>query len=165
MSRSVQFFTAISIVFFTLSGLQGQEAILSSGGDGSGTGGSVAYSIGQVAYTNISDEEGSISLGVQQPNLLIFVSTHDLMRDVSVAMYPNPVHTTATLEISGSSDGILPGNCSYQLYDISGRLLLHQDISEGTSHVPMGQYENAMYLIKVSCQDAEVKTFKVIKTN
>lgn len=57
------------MAFFLLSltGLQSQEAILTSGGNASGSGGTVSYSIGQTFYTTYMGANGSVSHGVQHP--------------------------------------------------------------------------------------------------
>ena len=43
-----------------------QESVSTSGSNASGTGGAVSYTVGQVAYTNSSGSNGSVSVGVQQ---------------------------------------------------------------------------------------------------
>jgi len=165
MYRSTPGIIVFVLFISTISGLCGQEAILSSGSDASGTGGNVAYSVGQAAYAHFSSQEGQVSLGVQQPYLVIVVGNDDPVSTISVVMYPNPVKTFGVLELSGQKVAMHPNTCSCQLYDIFGRLLLQQDIVDHTTHVPMEQFENAVYFLKVICQNAEIKTFKVIKTN
>ena len=44
-----------------------QESTVASGGNGTGEGGSVSYSLGQVSYSSNSGSNGSITEGVQQP--------------------------------------------------------------------------------------------------
>jgi hypothetical protein len=44
-----------------------QTATVSAGGNAIGTGGSVSYSVGQIAYTNNSNSNGSVAQGVQYP--------------------------------------------------------------------------------------------------
>ena len=57
-----------------------QKAVLTAGGDASGSAGTAAYSIGQVLYNSYSDPAGTESQGVQQP--------YDLVKVVSVAPLP-----------------------------------------------------------------------------
>lgn len=64
--------------------VQGQQSTHSAGGDGSSSAGSVAISIGQVAYTTYSVGVGSKSLGVQQ--------RYDLVQVKSVTE-PSPIQT------------------------------------------------------------------------
>ena len=44
-----------------------QESANVSGGEATGSGGTVSYTIGQVAYTNHTGTNGNINQGVQQP--------------------------------------------------------------------------------------------------
>ena len=78
-------------------GIHAQSAVSASGGNATGSGGSVAYTIGQVTYTNFSGESGSISLGVQQPNLILTVGTQELDITLSASVFPNPASTSASL--------------------------------------------------------------------
>jgi hypothetical protein len=50
-----------------LAGLHAQNAMFASGGVGSGTGGSISYTIGQVGYKSNSSTGGLAALGIQQP--------------------------------------------------------------------------------------------------
>jgi hypothetical protein len=45
--------------------LYSQNSTLSSGGQATGTGGSVSYSVGQIAYSSLSGTNGSLIQGVQ----------------------------------------------------------------------------------------------------
>ena len=61
-----------------LTGLQAQEAVLASGGDTSGSGGSISYSVGQVVYTTNTGTSGySVAEGVQQPYEISVVTSLD----------------------------------------------------------------------------------------
>lgn len=57
----------ILILFLFSLSLQAQEVILTSGGNASGSGGTVSYSIGQTFYTTYTGANGSASHGVQHP--------------------------------------------------------------------------------------------------
>ena len=50
-----------------LTGVQAQTSVNATGGDASGGGGSVSYSVGQVVYTTHTGTSGSVAEGVQQP--------------------------------------------------------------------------------------------------
>ena len=52
------------LLLLSIGALQAQEAVLSAGGNATGNGGSVSYSIGQVAYT-ASGTNGTVTQGVQ----------------------------------------------------------------------------------------------------
>jgi hypothetical protein len=54
------------ILFFGLVKTQGQQSVNSAGGNASGSGGSMSYSVGQVIYTTNSGINGLVAQGVQQ---------------------------------------------------------------------------------------------------
>ncbi|WP_159476557.1 T9SS type A sorting domain-containing protein [Dyadobacter sp. 3J3] len=54
------------LVFFFQSSVA-QQANVSSGGNATGSGGSVSYSLGQIFYTSVAVSNGKVSQGVQQP--------------------------------------------------------------------------------------------------
>ncbi|MFM2191538.1 MAG: hypothetical protein RLZZ118_495, partial [Bacteroidota bacterium] len=45
---------------------QAQQATTATGGDATGSGGSAAYSVGQIVYTTHTGTTGSVAQGVQQ---------------------------------------------------------------------------------------------------
>ena len=61
--------TITSIAFFLLGvgGLQAQESMTAAGGNGTGSGGTIAYSVGQLVYTSDTETGSSVTKGVQQP--------------------------------------------------------------------------------------------------
>ncbi|MEN8230679.1 MAG: T9SS C-terminal target domain-containing protein, partial [Bacteroidota bacterium] len=87
---------------FGLTGLQAQEAIPATGGNASGSGGSVSYTVGQVTYQTHSGTSGSIAEGVQQPYEIWVVTDIEEAAGInlSVNAYPNPVtdHLILTVE-------------------------------------------------------------------
>ncbi|MDB9721158.1 hypothetical protein OAA67_04695 [Winogradskyella sp.] len=56
-----------TFIMYSALTMQAQEIILASGGNATGSGGSVSYSIGQVFYNTNTSTEGSIEEGVQIP--------------------------------------------------------------------------------------------------
>ena len=75
---------------------QAQQATLTSGGMATGSG-SVAYSIGQIAYTTVTNSAGSIAQGVQHP-IEIYTLGVDNFVNISLKMkaYPNPTQGELT---------------------------------------------------------------------
>jgi hypothetical protein len=54
------------LLMFPIIGLS-QEAIPASGGDASGSGGTLSFTVGQLGYSSNSGSNGSVAEGVQQP--------------------------------------------------------------------------------------------------
>ncbi len=144
--------------------LHGQQALVTSGKDANGVGGSVAYSVGQTDYINFSSDSGKISLGVQQPLVVTMVGIDDPKDNPSVTVFPNPVSKSIHLKLEATS---IKSNehPSFTFFDINGKLLLRKEIEEGLTIIPMEQYSIGMYLLRVNVNNAEARTFKIFKTN
>lgn len=145
--------------------LHAQTAVSSSGGNATGTGGSAAYTIGQAAYTNFGGESGSINLGVQQPNLILTVSTNELDITLSASVFPNPASTSASLKLEGESASPIADDLALNLYDLNGKLVLQQAIQSVITTIPMDHLTNGVYVLQVTRKNIEIKSFKVFKTN
>lgn len=68
------FFTSIFVANFSLLA-NGQQSVHTAGGDAQGPGGSVAFSLGQIVYSNYSGAQGMEAQGVQQRYEMAKVST------------------------------------------------------------------------------------------
>jgi opacity protein-like surface antigen len=169
LSRSLYRRARLAISLFVLvfgsAGVQAQTAVSASGGNGTGTGGSAAYTIGQPAYTNFGGESGSINLGVQQPNLILTVSTDDLEITLSASVFPNPASSSTSLKLEGKSASPIADDLTFNLYDINGKLVLQQAINAVITNIPMDHLTNGVYVLQVTRKNIEIKSFKVFKTN
>ena len=157
-----QSYYLIFIFLFCLGGIQAQDAILTSGGDASGSGGSFSYSVGQIVYTTIIDSNGSMAQGVQQPfEISAVLGVDDLLGiNLSLVAYPNPTTDFLNLTIANLNYK----NLSYQLFDINGRLLAQKKLENNSSEITMKQFPSAMYFLKIFNNQKLVKLFKIIKT-
>jgi hypothetical protein len=136
-----------------------QQATTASGGDASGSGGSVAYSIGQIVYTTNTSSSGSVAQGVQQP-YEISIITGLLETDIklNLSAYPNPTTNYLMLQIDNFDKDL-----SYQLFDISGKLLESNTVAANSTTINMEQMQTGSYFLKVTQNNTLVKTFKIIK--
>ena len=140
--------------------LQAQESIHSGGGDASGSGGSAAYSIGQVVYTTQIHTSGTVSQGVQQPYDIFSVGMDQNNNDIAIAIFPNPALHDLTLQITEYNQE----EFSYQFFDLQGRLLNQGQITSLLTHIPTGDFPPAIYFVKVLQSDqTTIETFKIIK--
>lgn len=157
--------TVLICIGIGLVNLFGQTSIGAAGGDTSGPGGTVGYSIGQVAYTNFSSESGNINQGVQQPYDIIMVSTANPDISLNAAIFPNPSATSVQLILDEFVFSSGKHEFAYSLYDLSGRLLQQDEITASTTLITLEKLVGTVYFLRVSDNDREVKTFKIFKTN
>jgi len=144
-----------------LTGLQAQESVNATGGNASGSGGSVSYSVGQVVYTTNTGTNGSVAQGVQQPYEISVVTAIEEANDIvlSVTAYPNPTAGFIQLKVESEKWNDL----SFQLHDINGKLLQHKKLTGTETQIDMSSYDPATYFVQVIQGNKEVKTFKIIK--
>jgi hypothetical protein len=141
--------------------LYGQSTVASGGGTATGSGGSVTYTVGQVACSALSGSNGSVIQGVQQPWEISVVTAVDDSWDVSLAAsaYPNP--TTGVFRLVVNANDF--GNLKYSVFDINGLLLLEGRIESKETIISLSGYSSSLYLLKIFDNNKEIKVFKIIK--
>src|SRR5438128_1544088 len=103
-----------------------QSGTVSCGGDASGSGGTVAYSIGQVSYLNNVGDSGKADEGIQHPFEIFTIGIDEEANlDFTVDIFPNPTINNLTLTVTDFKSE----NLSYKLYDLKGRILERRIIS------------------------------------
>lgn len=163
--RCAGFVSGVLIMLSPSGSLLAQSAVGASGGNAAGAGGSASYTIGQVSYTNFSAEGGSVSLGVQQPNLLLTVGTGDLDITLSASVFPNPANSSTSLKLEGQNASTVEDGLAYSLFDMNGKLILQQSIQSTLTTIPMDKLTEGVYVLQVTRKNIEIKSFKVFKTN
>ncbi|MDY0216510.1 MAG: T9SS type A sorting domain-containing protein [Bacteroidales bacterium] len=153
---------AILLTFaFTLSTAIAQESINTAGGNASGTGGSVSYSVGQVFCQTHVGTNGSVVEGVQQAFEISEVTAIEEAKDISltISAYPNPTNDFLQLKVENENFK----NLSFQLFDINGKLLQNRKITDNQINIDMSNLVSATYFVKIIQSNKEVKTFKIVK--
>jgi hypothetical protein len=157
--KNLQYF-AMTSALFLMSGVFAQESSNSAGGDASGAGGSVAYSIGQVVYTTNTGSSGSVAQGVQHAYEIFSVGIHETELIISLYVYPNPTADNLTLEIKDFNNEKL----AYQLTDIQGKLIFDGQVIEAQTILDMSGLAPATYFVDVlSLDNQRIQSFKIIK--
>lgn len=160
--KTIYLITMIELFLFICANvIQAQESIATSGGNATGSGGTVSYTIGQVAYTTNRGATGLMSQGVQQPYEILVVTGLNEAKGISleVSVYPNPTSDFLKLKV----ESYKLENLSYQLYDINGNLLQNREIVGKETVIQTGGLLSASYFLRISDKQKEVKTFKIIK--
>lgn len=142
--------------------IHAQEATVSSGGNASGAGGSVSYSVGQVVYTTNTGTTASVAQGVQQP---YEISSNGIIEivgtNIQFVAYPNPTMDNITLLMENT----MGGSYSYSLIDLNGKALSHAIINDRETKIDLSKLADATYFLTIMNEKKELKTFKIIKNN
>jgi len=140
--------------------VQAQQGTTATGGDASGSGGTVAYSVGQVVYTTNTDASGTVSQGVQQGYEIFTLGIKETESNISLLVYPNPTADNLTLQIQDYNNEKL----SYRLFDMQGKLVNNGQVTAKQTQINTASLPSATYFINVVNQEnKQVQSFKIIK--
>ena len=155
--------TKLIIMFSLISaitGVKAQQGFTAAGGGASGSGGNAAYSVGQIVYTTNTGAGGSVAQGVQQPyEISIVLGLEDHQISLNMKVYPNPTSDFLILNVGNFELSTF----NFELFDVSGKLLESKKITSSTETISMENLPSSTYFLKVTSNNEEVKTFKIIK--
>lgn len=142
--------------------LQAQESVNTSGGDATGSGGSVAYSIGQLVFSTYNGTTGSEAQGVQHAYEVFTLDIKDVISNLSISILPNPTTDQLTINIDNYQDEKLV----YEMYDVNGKLITKNQIISKETHIYLDQMPSATYFFYVLNKDNKKShSYKIIKNN
>lgn len=151
--------------FYLTQSLIAQQGVVSSGGDILSPNGSVAFSIGQIAFVSISGESGSVNPGIQQPFQFDPVATNDFRRDYFLNLYPNPANQVLFLRVS-TDEGISEAqNLFARVYDVKGNLLIIQRLRHDITTLLISELPEALYFVQVWQANTFIQSISFSKTN
>ncbi len=141
--------------------MQAQSNTVASGGEATGSGGTVSYTIGQVAYFTETGSTGTVNHGVHQPyEIFVYVGLEEAKGiTLQCFAYPNPTTEYVKLKVENHKTK----NMTYQLYNIKGELFENSKIEGKETNIDMSKLIAAMYFLKITYNYKEIKTFKIIK--
>lgn len=162
----------ITMLFFPLKGISQNtpvntdnlmETIIASGNNASGSSGTVSYSIGQVFYTYMGLESSySITQGVQQLEKDKNLGIPEVDKPTTeIYVFPNPTTDYVNVSLKGTELENL--DRSYKLYDIQGRLLKQNTISQTETQVSLSNLSSSIYILVVYVDNKVLKSFKILK--
>lgn len=148
------------LFMFTLQIGYAQETHSSSGGNASGTGGTLSYNVGQLIHTTNTSSTGSVSHGVHQAFEFQTLSNPVLIAaQLTAVTYPNPTTDFIVLKITDTT----LENLQYTLFDLNGKTIASKPIRTSSTEITMKNLSVGIYLLKLTKKNKPLKTFKVIK--
>ncbi|MGV7106719.1 T9SS type A sorting domain-containing protein [Flavobacterium sp. U410] len=160
--KTSKFLHFLTIVFYLgISNCLAQQSPTSSGGDLTGTTGSISYSVGQIDYKTNNGSNGYVIEGVQQPyeisEVLAIENFSELITDVTI--YPNPSTDVLMLKLINKEALDL----NFKLMDVNGRLIKTDKISSEVTEISVLDLPSSIYFLQILNQNKEVKNYKIIK--
>ena len=161
MKKKQRILCILSLILLSIGSLQGQQAIVTTGGTATGTTGSVSYTVGQVAYQTYTGTGGTVQQGVQQPWEVSTPVAIENTEDISLLMnvYPNPTSGAFKL-IVGTLEN---RNLRFRLFDMNGLLVQDQKIDSEETEIFLQDLSSSMYFLKIMNNTQEIKVFKIVK--
>jgi len=147
------------LLSFSLTAQTSHQVLSATGGDATGTGGSVAYSVGQIVYSTSTGSTGSIAQGVEQAYEISSVGIKETALNISLSIFPNPTSDFLTLKVLDYNNEAL----SYNLIDDQGKLVLNEQISTQDTQIAMSALARGAYFINVLQANKKIQMFKIIK--
>lgn len=139
-----------------------QQNTVASGGDASGAGGTVSYTVGQIDYEALSSASGTVTQGVQQPFEIFAVGLTELGYNISASLYPNPTVNSVILSVDAWDTY---KDAAFQLTDEQGRIVRKGEVKAEETTIQVSDLANACYYLNILVSDKLVKSFKLIKNN
>jgi hypothetical protein len=141
--------------------IQAQSTIPSTGGNETGSGGSVSYTVGQIGYITISGTNGIVAQGVQQPYEISVVTAVKNTEEITLKclVYPNPTGGITKLVFESPDFE----NLRFRLFDLNGGLLQDKKVESRETEISLENLSPSLYFLKVIKNNKEVKVFKIVK--
>lgn len=151
-------FTLVSLSFSLLA--LGQQATVAGGGDGSGSGGSISFSVGQVGYLFTASPAGGLSAGVQQTYPELDISVGEIVESYAMRLYPNPTRTYTILELP--VDGAA---WRAELCDARGRTVAEFAGLSEANNLDLSAVSSGMYHLRIYRNASYAGHFKVMRAD
>lgn len=140
--------------------IHAQNGTVVSGGDASGSGGKVSFTVGQTNYITETGSNGVVTQGMQQPYEIMIISGLDKTSiNMTASVYPNPTEGYIILNIDNED----VRNLNYTLFDVAGNTIRQKKVYSKQTQIPLSDLAEGVYFIKVLRGESEMKTFKIIK--
>jgi len=161
MNPKIRLLCSLSLSCLSAAIAQGQGTIPATGGTATGSGGSVTYTVGQIADSVITGTNGFIIQGVQQPYEISTVTAVEDTDDITLgySVYPNPTEGIIRLVIKSFNEG----DFRFQLYNLNGTVLQDKEVTDEETEISMESHKSAVYFLRVIRDNNEVKVFKIVK--
>jgi len=151
----------LTIFFFGFTFVNGQQAVVTTGGTAKGSGGTVTYTVGQIAYQTFGGSGGTVMQGVQQPWEVSTPVAVENTEDISLLMnvFPNPTKGAFKLVVGTLENR----NLKFRLYDMNGILLKDERINAEETEINIQNHASTIFFLKVISNAQEIKVFKIVK--
>ena len=135
--------------------LKAQETNVASGGNLSGSGGSVTYSVGQVM-----NSAEFVNTSIQKPSEVdVLQNVDEIKATWKISTFPNPSNGLFVLTI----EDVTTEELSYEVLDLLGEVVDTGDIVGTETSIDLSHLTASTYVLAIIHEDKEIKNLKLIK--
>ncbi len=159
--KATLLFSLLPTVFMVISvNLQAQQGTMTASASGSGEGGAISWSVGQVIYHQWTNDHGSLLEGVQQPFEIQYMPGFGELPEIGIrcSLYPNPATLYVMLEIEEKEMAHL----TYHIHDLRGQLLKEDVITQTATVIPVDGMKESLYFITIFRDNKPLTSCKLI---
>ena len=160
MKKNYSVTKILLLLLLSFSGIsEAQQVVIPAGNMAQSGTGTVSYSVGQVFYEPQSTAAGKVNPGVQQPYEIFALSTNENEVKNNILVYPNPVKDFLIVDFNPEK----LVKARYQLFDGTGRIINQGDLKNLKNDINTSTLSAGLYMLTISSEGKNVKTFKIIK--
>jgi hypothetical protein len=136
-----------------------QQNTVTSGGDYSGSNGKISFSIGQIDYLHISNTNGNVNQGVQQPYQILDNSVNESDFDFNLSIGPNPSFDILNIQADFKKMKEVEG----YITDQNGKIVKERQKLSIDTTFELGDLASGNYFLNIENQQILLKSYKIIK--
>lgn len=149
----------LGAMLFPSAGAFTQNSSVATGGNASGDGGVVSYSVGLVAFESFESDAGRVQQGLQQVYEISVIDRVEYDLLVEFMVYPNPTSANIILKVSDPAFSAI----DYQMVDMRGRPILEGSVLNDITYLSTSDLSAGIYLLYLYSGGAKLQTFKIVK--
>ena len=149
---------SIAVCYFCL-GVNAQDVISTTGKYAETGSGSLSWSVGEPVVETVSDGSNTLTQGFHQSKLTVTTIYDKEIIGIEIKVYPNPTSNYLSVEVNSEKQKEL----LLSLFDMSGKLISQEKMTSSKQTVSMKEYAPATYLLKVTENNKELKTYQIVK--
>jgi hypothetical protein len=138
-----------------------QEVITPSAGYFEAPSISLNWTIGEIAVETYINDDIILTQGFNQANIVITSATEELLTDISIMVYPNPVQNILTIKVWTDH----PNRLKAKVYDLAGTTLISENINQGSTQIDIGSLAPSDYILKICDNKQVIKSLVFLKIN
>ncbi len=136
-----------------------QSVVASSGGNGTGEGISIQWTIGETFTETLQGDALILTQGFHQTDLIVTSIDEISGVEVEILAFPNPATEHVTI---GVHDDSYTG-MTYRLADFLGNILAVGALDGFETQVSFSKLQSGVYFLVVSSSEQHLKTFRIVK--